>query len=74
MPCYIAELHHFSLWAFVGNEPVFYAMADCKSITYCLKIIELNCISVPFSLPFIVALKKKNSDSSYILVFVSTGY
>lgn len=73
MPCYIAELYHFSLWVFVGNEPVFYAMADCKSITYCSKITELNCINVPFSLSFIVALKKKKSNFGYILVFISAG-
>lgn len=58
MPCYSAELYHFSLWAFVENEPAFYAMVGCKSITYCLKIMELNCISAPFCLSFIVALKK----------------
>lgn len=50
MPCCSAELYHFSLWAFVENEPVFYATADCKSITYCLKIMELICVSVPFCL------------------------
>lgn len=72
MPCYIAELYHFSLWVFVGNEPVFYAMADCKSITYCSKITELNCIKVPFSL-YCGFKKKKKSNFGYILVFISAG-